>query len=73
MSLAYLNHEGFDILSPELKEHLTTIGEVVEYEKGDLILDYGLHADFMPIILEGSARVMRIADDDLRRSCCYTS
>ena len=64
MSLAYLDHEGFDILSPELKDHLTNIGEVVEYEKGDLILDYGLHADFMPIILDGSARVMRIADDD---------
>jgi len=64
MSLAYLDHEGFDVLSQELKEYLTRVGEVVEYEKGDLILDYGLHADFMPIILQGSARVMRIADDD---------
>jgi CRP/FNR family transcriptional regulator len=64
MPLAYFNHERFDILSLKLKEHLTSVGEVVEYEKGDLILDYGLHADFMPIILEGSARVMRIANDD---------
>jgi len=64
MALSYFDHEGFNILSPALKEHLTELGEVVEYEKGDLVLDYGLHADFMPIILEGSARVMRIADDD---------
>ena len=50
MALSYFDHDGFNILSPALKEHLTKLGEVVEYEKGDLVLDYGLHADFMPII-----------------------
>lgn len=61
---SYFELDAFSIFSAELKEHLSSIGEVHHYEKDDLILDYGLEADFMPIILEGSARVLRIADDD---------
>jgi len=64
MALHYFDNNEFGVLSQECKEHLTTKGNVVEYPKGSLILDYGLHADFMPIILEGSARVMRISKDD---------
>ena len=64
MALHYFDNNEFGVLSQECKEHLTTKGNVVEYPKGSLILDYGLYADFMPIILEGSARVMRISKDD---------
>ena len=46
-------------LSSELRQHLMTIGELEHYEKDELILDYGIQACFLPIILEGNARVMR--------------
>ena len=51
MALSYFNHEGFNILSPALKEHLSELGEVVDYEKGNLVLDYGLHVDFMSFVV----------------------
>lgn len=54
----------FSLLSNALKKHISEIGTLHTYQKSDLILDYGLEADFMPIILEGSARVMRISEDD---------
>lgn len=64
MALEYFNHEGFSLLSNELKAHLSSVGNVVSYERGDLVLDYGLNADFMPIMLQGSSRVIRIAEGD---------
>jgi len=51
-------------LSSELRQHLMTIGELEHYEKDELILDYGIQACFLPIILEGNARVMRGDIDD---------
>lgn len=51
-------------LSSELRQHLIEVGELVPYEKGSLILDYGIQACYLPIILEGNARVMRGDEDD---------
>jgi CRP/FNR family transcriptional regulator len=51
-------------LSPALRAKLLEVGKVERYEKGGLILDYGLQAKFLPIILEGNARVMRVDEDD---------
>lgn len=51
-------------LSPELRKELIESGTVNRYEKGGLILDYGLQANFMPIVLSGNARVMRVDDED---------
>ncbi|MEY2963399.1 MAG: hypothetical protein RL754_660 [Bacteroidota bacterium] len=51
-------------LTKELREALIEVGIVNNYNKGGLILDYGLEANFMPIVLQGNARVMRVDDDD---------
>ncbi|MGB1089781.1 MAG: Crp/Fnr family transcriptional regulator [Schleiferiaceae bacterium] len=51
-------------LSAELRQHLIEVGEIEHYEKGGLILDYGIEACFLPIILEGNARVVRGDEDD---------
>ncbi|MAZ96550.1 MAG: hypothetical protein CMP53_03395 [Flavobacteriales bacterium] len=59
MALDYFDNDRFAVLTQDCKEHLTRVGEVVEYQKGDLILDYGLCADFLPIILKGNVRVVR--------------
>jgi len=64
MSIPALQTPAFSLLSTELKDFLSEIGEVVTYQENELILDYGMEADFMPIILDGSARVMRIDDED---------
>jgi len=64
MSLVSLQSPAFSLLSKELLSYLSEVGEVITYAEDELILDYGMEADFMPIILEGSARVMRIDDED---------
>jgi len=64
MSLVSLQSPAFSLLSKELLSYLSEVGEVITYKEDALILDYGMEADFMPIILEGSARVMRIDDED---------
>ena len=51
-------------LSPALRQHLIEVGEIEHYEKGGLILDYGIQACYLPIILDGNARVMRGDEDD---------
>ena len=51
-------------LSPELRKYLIDVGEIEHFEKGGLILDYGIQACFLPIIIDGNARVMRGDEDD---------
>ncbi len=64
MNIPELTHLDFSLLSSELLDYLDKEGEVVTYGKGDLILDYGLEAEFMPIVLSGTARVMRVERED---------
>ena len=51
-------------LSPELRKYLIEVGEIEHFDKGGLILDYGIQACFLPIIIDGNARVMRGDEDD---------
>lgn len=51
-------------LSPALRKYLIEVGEIEHFEKGGLILDYGIQACFLPIIIDGNARVMRGDEDD---------
>lgn len=51
-------------LSLELRKYLIEVGEIEHFEKGGLILDYGIQACFLPIIIDGNARVMRGDEDD---------
>lgn len=55
---------NFDLISDELRAYLDKVGTLTEYGRDELILDYGLEADFMPIIISGCARVMRIDEED---------
>ena len=64
MNIPELTHQNFSLLSSELLDYLDKEGEVVTYAKDSLVLDYGLEADFMPIILSGTARVMRLDGED---------
>ena len=64
MNIPELTHQNFSLLSSELLDYLDKEGEVVTYAKDSLVLDYGLETDFMPIILSGTARVMRLDDED---------
>jgi len=64
MNIPELTHQNFSLLSSELLDYLDKEGEVVTYATDSLVLDYGLEADFMPIILSGTARVMRLDSED---------
>lgn len=64
MNIPELTHQNFSLLSSELLDYLDKEGEVVTYATDSLVLDYGLEADFMPIILSGTARVMRLDGED---------
>ena len=64
MNIPELKHQNFSMLSNALLDYLDREGEVVTYAKDDLVLDYGLEANFMPIVLSGTARVMRVDNED---------
>ena len=64
MNIPELKHQNFSMLSSALLDYLDREGEVVTYAKDDLVLDYGLEANFMPIVLSGTARVMRVDNED---------
>lgn len=51
-------------LSEALVDKIVAHSQEVDYPKGALILDFGISTDFLPILIKGNARVMRIDNDD---------
>lgn len=64
MDLEHILSTVAPALPKALRDELIEVGQINQYNKGGLILDYGLEANFMPIVLEGNARVMRVDDED---------
>jgi len=46
-----------------LQEAIASVGEIHEYEPGTVIMDYGNHIRFVPMIIEGSIKVLRQSVD----------
>lgn len=56
--------ETLTMLPTALVDKLLELGSITTYEKDQLILDYGIQARNLPIIIKGTARVMRNDDED---------
>ncbi|MEN9567398.1 MAG: hypothetical protein RLZZ69_2594 [Cyanobacteriota bacterium] len=54
--------QGF--LEPKLIEEIASIGNIMNFKEGDVIMDYGKKIKFMPLILSGTIRVMRKDEED---------
>ncbi len=57
-------------MSPDTKEKLYQIGSVKEYKEGEVIMNENSYIRAIPIVLQGSIRVMRV-DDEGREILLY--
>ncbi len=48
-----------DYLEPQLIEEIRSLGNVHIYKEGDVIMDYGKKIRFMPLVLNGTIKVMK--------------
>ncbi len=75
------------ITEPELQNLILNLGQVMTFRPGQIIIDYGQYIRFVPLVLEGSVKVMRMNPDgkeiilyylipgetcSLTFSCCLT-
>jgi len=56
-------HNQLPFTSTELIEQINQYGRIHKYEKGQTIIESGQYIKMIPIILEGSVKVMRRDDD----------
>lgn len=58
-----LLHQKFPQLAEKsLQEEIAQIGQIMEFDAGEIIMDYGSYIRMVPLILEGSIKVTR--EDD---------
>jgi CRP/FNR family transcriptional regulator len=58
---------------PKLIDEIMSIGNIMKFNEGDVIMDYGKKIKFMPLILSGSIRVMRKDEEDRELLLYYLS
>ena len=61
------------ILEEKLIDEIVSIGNVMSFKEGDVIMDYGKKIKFMPLILSGTIRVMRRDEEDREILLYYLS
>ena len=61
------------ILEDKLIDEIVSIGNIMSFKEGDVIMDYGKKIKFMPLILSGTIRVMRRDDEDREILLYYLS
>ena len=55
------NEAAFSVLfEPELVKELYQYGEIQHFNEGDLVMDYGKYIRMMPIVLNGTIKVLRM-------------
>lgn len=71
MALDYFDHDRFAVLTQDCKEHLTRVGEVVEYQKGILFLIMVFVQTFCQLSLRATFVLCEIQRASPIKSCCY--
>jgi CRP/FNR family transcriptional regulator len=61
------------ILEDKLIDEIVSIGNIMSFKEGDVVMDYGKKIKFMPLILSGTIRVMRRDDEDREILLYYLS
>lgn len=51
------------IAEKKLQEEISTVGKVLQFQPGEVIMDYGSYIRLLPLVVEGSVKVMREDDD----------
>ena len=54
-----LNNKLSQIFENKLVDEILNLAEVIQVKEGDVIMDYGKKVRFLPIIINGTIRVMR--------------
>ena len=57
-------------LEPKLIQEIISIGQILNFKEGDVIMDYGKNIKSMPLILSGTIRVMK-RDEQNREILLY--
>lgn len=57
-------------LEPKLIQEIISIGQILNFKEGDVIMDYGKNIKSMPLILSGTIRVMK-RDEENREILLY--
>ena len=58
------------LAEPALQKEIQQVGKYMEFQAGDVILDYGHYVKFVPMVIEGAIRVMR-EDEEGREIFLY--
>jgi len=68
-----INH-GFDtIFEPDLIREIMQFGEFKSFSEGELIMDYGKYIRFMPLIVQGTIKVLKKDDQGKELLLYYLS
>lgn len=51
------------LTDPDLLAEISRIGELLAFQKGDIIMDYGSYVRFAPLLIRGCVKVIRAGDD----------
>lgn len=57
--LALLRNHYPQIAELPLQEEIASVGQVFDFKAGDVIMDYGSYIRLVPLLIEGSIKVMR--------------
>lgn len=56
---------------PNLKAEINSVAQLMNFQAGDIIMDYGSYVRLVPLIIKGSIKVTHEADDNERELLLY--
>jgi CRP/FNR family transcriptional regulator len=59
------------LVEPSLIEEIATEGRILQFPAGEVIMDYGSYIRALPLVLEGTVKVMREDEEDSRELFLY--
>jgi len=71
--MADLKEKFQSFFEPKLIEEIIAVSNIMKFNEGDVIMDYGKKIKFMPLILSGTIRVMRRDEEDREILLYYLS
>jgi CRP/FNR family transcriptional regulator len=60
---ALLRQHFPQLTEPQLQEEIAEVGRIMEFPAGEMMMDYGSYIKFIPLLLKGSIKVSREAED----------
>lgn len=73
LSTEEIKHYFPDFVEPGLQQVMANEGRVHQFREGDVIMDYGGYVRMLPLILSGTIKISRLADDGTEILLYYLS